>query len=71
MPSHYTFHVTWSPEENEFLATCVEFPNLFWFDKDKTQALRSIRQVVENVVADMRANGEPVPESTVSTQRSP
>jgi len=24
--ARYSFHVTWSPEDAEFIATCVEFP---------------------------------------------
>ncbi len=28
--SHYTYRVTWSAEDGEFLATCAEFPSLSW-----------------------------------------
>ena len=28
--ARYSFRVTWSPEDTEFIATCVEFPSLSW-----------------------------------------
>src|SRR5690242_16201032 len=62
MHSHYTYRVTWSPEDDEFLATCVEFPSLSWLHEDEVEALRGIRQVVSDVVEDMVASGEQIPE---------
>ena len=28
--SHYTYRVAWSPEDGEFVATCLEFRSLSW-----------------------------------------
>ena len=28
--SHYTYRVTWSAEDGEFVATAAEFPSLSW-----------------------------------------
>ena len=60
--ARYSFHVTWSPEDAEFIATCVEFPSLSWLAGTPEEALTGLRIVVDEVVDDMRANDEPVPE---------
>ena len=60
--ARYSFHVTWSPEDAEFIATCVEFPSLSWLAGTPEKALTWLRIVVDEVVDDMRANDEPVPE---------
>ena len=60
---HYTYRVTWSPEDDEFVAMCAEFPSLSWLAASPELALAGIRKVVASAVADMKANGEapPVP----------
>lgn len=58
----YTYRVTWSDEDNQCVALCAEFPSLSWLDATPEKALRGIRKVVAEVAADMRANGESVPE---------
>ena len=63
MPNdHYTYRVTWSPDDQEFVATCAEFPSLSWLEADDIAALRGIKKLVAEVAEDMRANGEAVPE---------
>ena len=63
MPNdHYTYRVTWSPDDQEFVATCAEFPSLSWLEPDDIDALRGIKKLVAEVAEDMRANGEAVPE---------
>ncbi len=59
---HYTYRVTWSPEDNEYVGLCTEFPSLSWLALTQQEALAGIRQVVIEVVDDMRASGEPIPE---------
>jgi predicted HicB family RNase H-like nuclease len=58
---HYTYRVTWSPEDQEHVALCTEFPSLSWLAKTPESALRGMQKVVADVVADMQASGEPVP----------
>ncbi len=58
----YTYRVTWSEEDGEYAGLCVEFPSLSWLAETPQAALRGIRQVVAEVVADLEANNEPVPE---------
>ncbi len=58
----YTYRVTWSEEDNEYVGLCVEYPSLSWLASEPEEALRGIRQVVGEVMADLEANGEAVPE---------
>ena len=59
---YYTYRVTWSAEDNEYVGLCSEFPSLSWLASSHDEALRGIRQVVSEVVADMRGNREKTPE---------
>ena len=59
--NHYTYRVTWSPEDGEHLGLCVEFPSLSWLAQTPEAALTGIRRVVAKVVADLKKSGEPVP----------
>lgn len=68
--SHYTYRVTWSPDDREFVATCVEFPSLSWLEEDEIEALRGIRKLVAETVEDMRTNGEAVPEPLADREYS-
>lgn len=58
----YTYRVTWSEEDNEYVGLCAEFPSLSWLAATPEAALEGIRRVVADVVADLKANGEPVPD---------
>ena len=58
----YTYRVTWSAEDEEYLGLCAEFPSLSWLDDTPEEALRGIRQVVADVVLDLKANDEDIPE---------
>ncbi len=60
---HYTYRVTWSPEDQEHVALCAEFPSLSWLAKTPEAALKGIQKVVADVVADMQTSGEPVPDA--------
>ena len=59
---HYTYRVTWSEEDGEYVGLCAEFPSLSWLASEPEAALHGIRQVVGDVVADMQKCGEPIPE---------
>ncbi len=60
-PDHYTYRVTWSPEDGEHVGLCVEFPSLSWLAATPEAALLGIRQMVSEAVADMQSTGETVP----------
>ena len=58
----YTYRVTWSEEDGEYVGLCAEFPSLSWLADAPEEALKGIRQVVAEVVNDLVANDEPIPE---------
>jgi predicted RNase H-like HicB family nuclease len=60
--THYTYRVAWSAEDGEHVATVAEFPSLSWLAPTQVEALRGIADVVRDVLADLAASGEPVPE---------
>ncbi len=60
---HYTYRVTWSPEDGEYVALCAEFASLSWLAKTPEAALKGIQKTVAGVVADLQASGEAVPQA--------
>ena len=58
----YTYRVTWSEEDNEYVGLCAEFPSLSWLEKAPEDALAGIRKLVRSTVRDLTAGKEPVPE---------
>ena len=58
---HYTYRVTWSAEDGEHVGMCAELPSLSWLAATPEAALKGIRKVVAEVVADMQVSGEPIP----------
>jgi len=59
----YTYRVTWSEQDQEHVGLCAEFPSLSWLASSPEAALRGIRTVVADVVKDMQATGEAIPEA--------
>jgi len=60
--SHYTYRVSWSADDAEYVATCAEFPSLSWLAGSQIEALQGLEQLLGDVVADMGAAGEQVPQ---------
>jgi predicted RNase H-like HicB family nuclease len=60
--THYTYRVTSSAEDAEFVGTCLEFSSLSWLAMTQDEALHGIRDVVRDVVQDLHTSGEPIPE---------
>lgn len=67
---HYTYRVTWSEEDSEYVGLCAEFPSLSWLATEPEAALMGSRHLVADIVADMQANGEPVPEPLATKKYS-
>ena len=59
---HYTYRVEWSPEDGEWVGLVAEFPSLSWLAPDPVDAVRGVRDLVTEAVADMRETGETPPE---------
>lgn len=60
--THYSYRVTWSAEDQEFVATCLELPSLSWLANTQEDALAGLRELVREVVEDLDADGAPIPE---------
>jgi len=58
----YTYRMIWSEEDREYVGLCAEFPSLSWLARTPEAALRGIRAVIAEVVQDLEAGGEAVPE---------
>ncbi|MDP1809656.1 MAG: type II toxin-antitoxin system HicB family antitoxin [Actinomycetota bacterium] len=58
----YTYRITWSEDDKEYVGLCAEFPSLSWLAAKPEVALKGIRKLVEDVVRDMREGGESTPE---------
>ena len=67
---HYTYRVTWSEEDSEYVGLCAEFLSLSWLASSPEAALKGIRTVVAKVVEDMEINHEVIPEPIASKQYS-
>ena len=58
----YTYRITWSEEDGEYVGLCAEFPSLRWLAKTQEAALAGIRDTVKQVVKDMQSSGENIPQ---------
>lgn len=68
LAAHYTFRVSWSSDDGEYVATCIEFPSLSWLAPARDEALAGLEDLIAAVVAEMHENEEPVP--TALAERS-
>lgn len=59
--SHYTYRVAWSAEDEEFVATCLEFPSLSWLAASQIEALQGLEGLLRDVIADLEKSGEVIP----------
>lgn len=62
MADHYTYRVTWSEEDQEYVGLCAEFPGLSWLSGSQPGALKGIIALVSDVVRDLKNESAPVPE---------
>ncbi len=58
----YTYRVTWSEEDQEYVGLCAEFPSLSWLAATHEKAFAGIRKLVKDTLADMKKNKEKIPE---------
>lgn len=58
----YTYQTFWSKEDGEFVSTVAEFPSLSWMDDDAGRSQEGLRNLVAEVLSDLEANGEVVPQ---------
>lgn len=67
---HYTYRVTWSADDAEHVGLCAEFASLSWLAPTPEEALSGIRAVVADVVKDLQASGELVPDAIAERRYS-
>lgn len=67
---HYTYRVTWSESDKEYVGLCAEFPSISWLDSTPEKALKGVRRVVSECVIDLLSNHEPIPEPLASKSYS-
>ena len=63
---HYTYRLTWSEYDQEFVGLCAEFPSLSWLASLQESALRDIRSVVAQVVTELKTTRDAIPEPLAS-----
>ncbi len=66
----YTYRVTWLDEDGEYVGLCAEFPSLSWLADTQESALVGIRDVVSQVIKDMQATGELIPQPLATRRYS-
>ena len=66
----YTYRVTWSEDDNEYVGLCAEFPSLSWLSTTPEAALKGIRKLVDEIITDMKLNNENIPEPIACRQFS-
>ena len=66
----YTYRITWSEDDGEYIGLCAEFPSLSWLAKTPENALSGIRKVVAEVISDMPENNQNIPEPIPSKHYS-
>lgn len=67
---HYTYRITWSEDDKEYVGLCAEFPSLSWLAHTPESALKGIRDVVAEVIQDMKKNGEETPQPLATRKYS-
>jgi len=58
----YSYRVTWSDADQEYVGFCAEFPSVSWLSGSHEAALKGVRKLVSSIVDDMKKNGELIPE---------
>ena len=66
----YTYRVTWSEEDLEYVGLCAEFASLSWLDETQEAALAGIKKLVRQCVAQMKKNNEDIPQPFAARQFS-
>lgn len=61
--NNHTYQVSWSEDDQEFLATVADFPSLSWLFSDQQEAEAGLRNLVAEVLDDMKQTEEQIPTS--------
>jgi hypothetical protein len=58
----YTYHLTWSEDDQAHIGLCAELPSLSWLDTSPKKALSGIRELVKSCLKELAKNKEQAPE---------
>lgn len=61
MIDRYSYKVQFSEEEKKYVGICEEFPHLEHVNKDATQAMRGIKDLIKHVVSNILDAGDNIP----------
>jgi len=64
----YSYRVTWSEADQEYVGLCAEFPGVSWLAATHESALKGVRKLIASIVKDMQESGETIPEP-IATRR--
>ena len=67
---HYSYRITWSPEDQEYVGLCEEFPSLSWLAENPLDTMSGIHRLVKETLEDMEANGETPPDAQADTRQA-
>ena len=59
--NRYTYRVEWSPERDEYVGECLEFPSLSHYAQTVREAIAGVEEAVDRYVDDLQVCGETVP----------
>jgi predicted RNase H-like HicB family nuclease len=65
MINRYPFHIEWSDEDEEFIATCPAFPGLSAFGKTEEKALKEAKVALAGFIETYKANNMALPEPRI------
>ena len=66
----YTYRVQWSKDDERFVATVAEMPSLSWLADSPEAALKGLRKIIKDVVADMYESEKPITELIIDRDYS-
>jgi predicted HicB family RNase H-like nuclease len=66
----YTYRVTYSQDDNEYVGLCAEFPSLSWLEPNQNEAFSGIQKLVKEVIFEMQKSNETIPEPLSTKQYS-
>lgn len=58
----YCYRIFYSPEDDEYVGKVAEFPSLSVLEETQIDALKGIVEAVRFVLAEMKEDGEAIPE---------
>jgi len=68
--NQYTYRAEWSPDYDEYVGVCLEYPYRYSRAPTAHQAIEDVARMIDEVLADMADSGETPPPSLTDRQYS-